>query len=118
MFLNWLVIIVLGTLGGIGKAIRDTISFNWDRSIFSKIKNDWLRRWLQSKDVKPRHLIWFLWDGWHFGDTLSYVTLLVAMFFVSTWYQVAVCGVFLGGIFQLFFHIVFLGRDAEDSLTN
>ncbi len=113
MFLNWLAIIVLGTLGGIGKATRDTITFKWDQSIFSKIKNDRLRRWLESTGDHPNHLIWFLWDGWHFGDTLSYTALLVAMFFVSTWYQVAVCGLFLGGIFQLFFHVIFMGKRGE-----
>jgi len=110
MFLSWLGIIVLGALGGIGKAMRDTISFNWNLSIFNKIKNDRLRRWFQSKSARPNHLIWFLWDGWHFGDTLSYAALLAAMFFVSTWLQVAVCAALVGGIFQLFFHVVFLGK--------
>lgn len=110
MFLNWLAIIVLGAFGGIGKAMRDTIAFYWDRSIFSKIKSDRCRHWFESTGAHPNHLVWFLWDGWHFGDTLSYAALLGAMFFVSTWIQVVVCGALLGGIFQLFFHVVFLSK--------
>ncbi len=110
MFYSWLGIIVLGILAGIGKAMRDTISFNWNKSVFNKIKNDRLLRWFQSTGKRPNHLIWFLWDGWHFGDTLSYSALLVAMFFVTTGYQVALCAALVGGIFQLFFHVVFLGK--------
>lgn len=111
MFLTWLAIIVLAVVGGIDKAIRDTVAFKFDRSIFSKIKNDRLRRWFQSTGDHPNHLIWFLWDGWHFGDTLSYVSLLAAMFFVSSWYQVALCAVLVGATFQLFFHVLFRIRD-------
>ena len=60
MICSWIGIIVLGILGGIGKAIRDTIAFNWDKSIFNKIKNDRLRRWFQSTGDRPHHIIWFL----------------------------------------------------------
>ena len=107
MMCNWIGIIVLGILGGIGKAIRDTIAFKWDDSVFNKIKNDRWRRWFQSTGDRPNHLIWFLWDGWHFGDTLSYTALLAAMFFVALWLQVPVCAALMGGTFQLFFHVVF-----------
>lgn len=110
MFFSWLAVIVLAALGGIGKAMRDTIAFNWATSIFNKIKNERLRRWFQSTGKKPNHLIWFLWDGWHFGDTLSYVSLLTALFFIAIWYQVPVCAALFGGIFQLFFHVVFLSK--------
>ena len=107
MVCNWIGIIVLGILGGIGKAIRDTIAFNWDESVFKKIKNDRLRIWFQSTGNRPNHIVWFLWDGWHFGDTLSYTAILAAMFFVSIWYQIPVCAALVGATFQLFFHIVF-----------
>jgi len=107
MLYSWIGIIVLGIVGGIGKAMRDTIVFNCDKSIFNKIKNDRLRCWFQSTGDRPNHIIWFLWDGWHFGDTLSYTAILAAMFFVSIWYQVILCAVLFGGIFQLFFHIIF-----------
>lgn len=108
MVCSWIGIIVLGILGGIGKAIRDIISFHWDESIFSKIKNEKLRRWFQSTGDRPNHLIWFLWDGWHFGDTFSYTSLLAAMFFVSSWYQIPVCAAIMGCSFQLFYHVIFI----------
>jgi hypothetical protein len=111
MLFSWLAMIVLGALGGIGKAIRDTIAFNWTQSIFNRIKNDRLRRWFQSTGERPNHLIWFLWDGWHFGDTLSYASLLTAMFFVAIWHQIPVCAVMFGAIFQLFFHWFFLSKE-------
>ena len=110
MLSSWLGIIGFGILGGIGKAIRDTVAFNWNESVFNKIEHNRLRLWFQSKGDRPRHIIWFLWDGWHFGDTLSYSALLAAMFFVTTWYQVAACAALVGGIFQLFFHVVFLNK--------
>ena len=103
----WIGVSVLGMLGGIGKAMRDTIAFNWDISIFKKIKNERLRRWFQSSGDRPDHIIWFLWDGWHFGDTLSYIALLAAMFLVSIWFQIILCAILFGSIFQLFFHVIF-----------
>jgi hypothetical protein len=107
MSYSWIGISVFAILGGIGKAMRDTIAFKWDKSIFNKIKNDRLRRWFQSTGERPNHIIWFLWDGWHFGDTISYTAILAAMFFVSIWYQVLLCAVLFGVIFQLFFHVIF-----------
>lgn len=104
---NWLALIVLGLLAGVGKGLRDTIAFNWTGSIFRKIKNKKLRDWLESTGERPSHIIWFLWDGWHFGDTLSYAALLAAMFFAASWLEIGVCTALLGGIFQFLYHIGF-----------
>ena len=111
MYQNWIVLLFLMIIAGIGKAMRDTISFHWDRSVFSKIKNERWRRWFESDmNRRPDHPIWFLWDGWHFGDTLSYVGIFLAIIFVITWWQVIMCAALFGILFQLFYQIIFLAR--------
>jgi len=100
----WISLIILGILAGIGKGLRDTIAFNWAGSVLKNIKNEKIRNWFESKAEHPSHIIWFLWDGWHFGDTLSYSALLAAMIFVNSWLQIGVCAILMGGVFQLLYH--------------
>jgi len=106
---NWISVIILAILAGIGKAVRDTISFQWERSVFNKIKDEKCRLWFKSeRESRPSHPFWFIWDGWHFGDSLSYLGILVAMIFVTIWLQVIVCAVLFGVTFQLFYRVLFL----------
>ena len=104
---NWIILIILGIQAGFGKGLRDTVAFNWHGSIFKNINNDKFRDWLQSTPPRPTHIIWFLWDGWHFGDSLSYTALLAAMFFVSSWLQIGICAALVGGVFQFLYHVGF-----------
>jgi len=89
-----MILFFIGLLAGAMKALRDTIAHHWDRSIFSKIKNDKIRKWFESKyENRPKlpEILSFLWDGWHFGDFFSYALLFIGM-----------------GIFCLLFNILFI----------
>ena len=108
MIFNWILLIFLVISGGIGKAMRDIIRDQFNNSIFSKIKNEQWKNWFQSNwENKPGHLIWFLWDGRHFGDTLSYVSLFLAMLVAGSWNQVMIGALVFGTVFQLCYHWLF-----------
>lgn len=105
---SWIIMVTLSILAGSGKALRDTVSFHWDNCIFARIKNKRWYRWFKSDyEDRPNYLIWFLWDAWHFGDTISYASLLALMVTIETWLQVAICAITMGVIFQLLYHGIF-----------
>jgi len=122
-YVNFTYVIILAFLAGIAKAGRDTITHHWDRSIFFRIDSDFWRNWFLSFwQDKPSHPIWFLWDGWHFFDTLEKVCYLWIVLLTATkpiifpmagiWYIAIIAGMVMIG-FNLFYHWIFLTRRHE-----
>ena len=123
LYVNFSYVIILAFLAGIAKAGRDTITHHWDRSIFFRIDSDFWRNWFLSFwQDKPSHPIWFLWDGWHFFDTLEKVCYLSIVLLTATkpiifpmagiWYIAIIAGIVMIG-FNLFYHWIFLTRSHE-----
>lgn len=107
-------IILFAFLAGICKASRDTIAHHWKVSIFAKIKSNVIRNWLKSDwDKKPNHFIWFLWDGWHFFDTFSYLSFVPIIRTAKEWYEIAIvlCCFFLA--LNLFYSEILISKDAR-----
>ena len=120
---NFLYVVILALFAGIAKAGRDTIAHHWDGSIFDRIRSNFWRNWFLSFwQDKPSHPIWFLWDGWHFFDTLEKVCYLSIVLLTATkpiifpmagiWYIALIAGMVMVG-FNLFYHWIFLTRRHE-----
>ena len=112
-------IILFAFLAGICKAIRDTVAHHWEISIFAGIKSKVIRNWFQSDyKNKPRHVIWFLWDAWHFSDTLSYVAFIPIILLADQWHEIAIvlCAFYLA--FNLFYSEILISKDAKMILKN
>ena len=123
LYVNFSYVIILAFLAGIAKAGRDTITYHWDRSIFFRIDSDFWRNWFLSFwQDKPDHYFWFLWDGWHFFDTLEKVCYLSIVLLTATkpiifpmagiWSIAIIAGTVMIR-FNLFYHWIFLTRRHE-----
>jgi len=121
LYVNFSYVIILAFLAGIAKAGRDTIAHHWDRSIFFRIDSDFWRNWFLSFwQDKPHHPIWFLWDGWHFFDTLEKVCYFAIILLTLTkptmfpmagiWSISLIAGMVMVG-FNLFYHWIFIRRE-------
>jgi len=117
--MSWVVVVMLAIVTGISKACRDTIDFHWDYSVFILIKNKKLREWLRSDWTnKPDHLFWFMWDGWHFFDTLTIAGCLALLRVKPDFLQVVVFIVVAICIFQVFFDSLLVTKSATKGAKN
>ena len=105
--MDWL---LAGAALGAAKAVRDTVQFHWGRTWLRRLPWPWLVRWLESDwRRRPRHPLWFLWDGWHCADTVSYA----AAFWLAWTGNLAhvAAGVAVAmAVFNLLFHVVLVDR--------
>lgn len=114
---------VLLIIAGIFKAIQDKISFHWDKSIFSKIKNKKTIQWFNPiLSWKNKHewfknnkfLTWvisnplvLITDAWHlFGFLKNFLILLAGILLPLQLYSVLFYFVFTL-TFHLFFTYIF-----------
>ena len=105
----YIILIMAGVITGTGKAVRDTIDHHWGRSVFMLIENDRVRQWFRSDwTQRPNHPLWFLWDGWHFSDTLSYASLLFLFVFAESIIHVALVAIVIMATFKILYHGVLL----------
>lgn len=106
-----LAVIILGFLGGIAKAMRDTIAHHFERSVFSGFSGFWFKWFLSYPGNKPTHPIWFLWDGWHFADNFQILMFLLAISSGLNWLDAIVFGICFGLAFRVFYHHLFLNKE-------
>lgn len=93
-------------VSGISKAVCDTIRYHWDRSKFNKIRNKRIWIWFKSDyENRPNHPVWFLWDAWHFFNSLMLYSLLFAF---NSWWMALIWAVVIGIVFTIFFHKFFI----------
>lgn len=109
-------ILILSTffaiLAGTAKAIRDTIDFHFERSIFNQIKNEKIRLWFESDwRRRPDHIFFFLWDGWHCSESLLILFLVIDVLYKPDILQVIYFLLIMGITFEYLFHNKFLVND-------
>lgn len=110
---DFVITVIFAIVFGVAKAMRDTIDFHWERSVLRLIENKKLMQWLRSDwENKPKNVFWFLWDGWHFFDTLTYlVPAIYAALWVycgNNWFQALIFVLWSIVTFNYFFHVVLL----------
>ena len=113
-------VLIFALFAGMAKAGRDTIAHHWHDSVFFQIRSEFWFKWFRSAWTdKPNHPVWFLWDGWHFFDTLEKLCYFSIVLLMSTkclpsifplwaiWVIVAGCAAMAGVGFYLFYWKVF-----------
>lgn len=102
---NLVILVGLTGLAGFAKAIRDTIAHHWERSVFNFISNEFLREWMRSDwRNRPHHCIWFIWDGWHFAESILYASLFSMMLLRCGIWDVGFGIAAFGLSFNLWYH--------------
>ena len=113
---NLIWIMVLSMLAGIGKGTANTIAHHFYKSIFANIKSEFWLKWFQSSWLdRPNHPIWFLWDGWHFFDTLSYFVYLPLCLLVTDWLQLIEIVAFRWLMFHLLYNYLLISDKEYDN---
>jgi hypothetical protein len=109
--MNLVYIILLGFAAGTSKAVRDTVAHHWSRSIFSRIRSRRWNIWFASKwELRPDHPVWFLWDAWHFFDSLEILCLIFSGVWISNYWGL-ICVLIMVGIgFEICYKRLFLSK--------
>jgi len=123
-------------LGGLFKAIMDTLQFHYNRSVFNKVdrrsywdpQHSWKNKYLHGMaEYGPKFwgsTTWFVFvtDGWHLFQMLFLlsmtVSLMAAPFLELNWYWYIVTAItyrlILGGVFQLFYKKLLIKKDVRN----
>ena len=88
--------IILFSLFGICKAIRDTIAFRYP---LGRLKSNWFSKWLDTKKC----FLWFPIDAWHVFDFMSYLALGYGL---ALWFGIIAVVVGLT-VFTFCYHVLF-----------
>lgn len=120
---NITIAIILIIISGISKAIQDKISFHWDKSVFSKIKNPKVVQWFNPETSWKNKYEWFpnnkvltwlisnplvsITDAWHlFGLLKNFLLLTTGIILPLYWWSFLYYFLFVS-TFHLFFTYIF-----------
>ena len=118
--------LIFGALGGICKAVMDSLQFHYDKNIFQLMpcqnwwnpKESWKNKY-KNHDYKQgerflfaKTLLVFIADAWHFFEYMHYPFTALNVLCYYKWHRSILFSIFVpliyeGLIFLLFFHVIF-----------
>lgn len=85
----WILLLIIGIIGGLSEAIKDTITFKFDNSVFKVLKADfwnphlsWKRKYVEGSKLRKwayKTILVWVSDAWHLTKVIETVSIFIGL---------------------------------------